>query len=204
MIQYPAGEEDKCKCRWFRKCERNDLRFCMRKWYLMLLFELRYGQTGKNDKGIFRSCQTSKIELLAKIVNGFQLLPICAKSSILNLWQGSECSFSCITLQYLKITRQSMRIRQLIVYVQISRLILSEFKRINYLLFPLKSYENRTISDYSEIIRNSETIPKSSLRWTSSLPWNFFGSSFSSYWFILIILFENNLDTRDLFLQGWF
>ena len=34
--------------------------------------------------------QTSKIELFAKIVSGSQLLTISVKSSILDVWQGSE------------------------------------------------------------------------------------------------------------------
>ena len=33
---------------------------------------------------------TSKMELLVKIVNSFQPLPISPKSSILDIWQGSE------------------------------------------------------------------------------------------------------------------
>ena len=32
----------------------------------------------------------SKMELLMKLVNGFQPLPISAKSSILDTWHGSE------------------------------------------------------------------------------------------------------------------
>ena len=34
--------------------------------------------------------QTYKMERFAKIVNGFQPLPIFAKPSILEVWQGSE------------------------------------------------------------------------------------------------------------------
>ena len=34
--------------------------------------------------------QTSKIELFEKVVNGFQPLTIFEKSSILDVWQGSE------------------------------------------------------------------------------------------------------------------
>ena len=35
-------------------------------------------------------CQTSRIELFAKRVNGLKPLTIFAKSSILDVWQGSE------------------------------------------------------------------------------------------------------------------
>ena len=35
-------------------------------------------------------CQTSEIELFGNIINGFQMVTIFAKSSILNLLQGSE------------------------------------------------------------------------------------------------------------------
>ena len=35
-------------------------------------------------------CQTSKMELLVKIFNGIQLLTVFAKSSFLDVWQGSE------------------------------------------------------------------------------------------------------------------
>ena len=36
------------------------------------------------------SCQTSKMELLAKMVDGFQQLTFFEKSSTLNVGQGSE------------------------------------------------------------------------------------------------------------------
>ena len=35
-------------------------------------------------------CQTSKMEDFEKIVEGFELLTIFAKCSILNVWQGSD------------------------------------------------------------------------------------------------------------------
>ena len=37
-------------------------------------------------------CQTYKMELFAKIVNGFQLLTIFAKNAILDVLQGFECA----------------------------------------------------------------------------------------------------------------
>ena len=37
-----------------------------------------------------KSCETSKMEPFLKIVNGFYLLTIFAKPSILGVWQGSE------------------------------------------------------------------------------------------------------------------
>ena len=36
--------------------------------------------------------QTSKMELFAKIVNGFQLSTIFTKKSILDVWLSSECA----------------------------------------------------------------------------------------------------------------
>ena len=36
------------------------------------------------------TCQTSKMERFAKIVNDFQLLTILAKCSLIDVWQGSE------------------------------------------------------------------------------------------------------------------
>ena len=38
----------------------------------------------------FEPCQTSKMELFANIVNGFQPLTVFANSYILDVWQGSE------------------------------------------------------------------------------------------------------------------
>ena len=38
-------------------------------------------------------CCTSKMELFVKIVNGFEPLPISRKSSILDVWRGSEYAF---------------------------------------------------------------------------------------------------------------
>ena len=35
-------------------------------------------------------CYKFKMELFVKLVNGFQPLPISAKSSILDIWHGSE------------------------------------------------------------------------------------------------------------------
>ena len=35
-------------------------------------------------------CQTSKMELFEKIIEGFESLTIFEKHSILNVWQGSE------------------------------------------------------------------------------------------------------------------
>ena len=37
-----------------------------------------------------KHCQTFKMEIFAKIVNGFQPLTFFAKSSIVEVWQGSE------------------------------------------------------------------------------------------------------------------
>ena len=39
-------------------------------------------------------CQTLKIDLLAKVVQGFSLSTIFAKSFILDIWQCSECASS--------------------------------------------------------------------------------------------------------------
>ena len=39
------------------------------------------------------SCQTSRIECFAKIVNDFSAFTIFAKCSIFDIWLGSECAF---------------------------------------------------------------------------------------------------------------
>ena len=44
------------------------------------------------NRGLFRIQSTSKMELFAKIVNGFQTLSIFANSSILNISSDSECA----------------------------------------------------------------------------------------------------------------
>ena len=41
-------------------------------------------------RGVFRTCQTSKMKCFAKIVNGWKPLTIFAKRSILDTYQGSE------------------------------------------------------------------------------------------------------------------
>ena len=43
-----------------------------------------------NSEAYSKSCQTSKMEAFAQIVNGFWFSAIFAKSSILDVWQDSE------------------------------------------------------------------------------------------------------------------
>ena len=43
-----------------------------------------------NSEAYSEPCQTSKVEIFAKIVNGFCQLTIFSKRSILDVWQGSE------------------------------------------------------------------------------------------------------------------
>ena len=45
---------------------------------------------------VFKRNQISKIELLAKIVKGFQPVTIFTKSSFLGVWLGSEYTFLAI------------------------------------------------------------------------------------------------------------
>ena len=56
----------------------------------LLLYPEEYRETSR----------TSKMELLAKIANGFQPLTIFANSSILDVQQGSDYT-SCINLDFL-------------------------------------------------------------------------------------------------------
>ena len=51
-----------------------------------------FGLSGlcKSSKGLFKLFQRSKLERLAKIVNGFYPLTIFEMRSILDVWQGSE------------------------------------------------------------------------------------------------------------------
>ena len=51
---------------------------CIKSWYYLMA------------EAYLKLCQTSKMELFVKIWNGFQLLTIFVKRSILNIWQGSE------------------------------------------------------------------------------------------------------------------
>ena len=44
----------------------------------------------KSSHAYSETCQTLKMKFFTKIVNGFQTLTIFAKSSIVNIWQGSE------------------------------------------------------------------------------------------------------------------
>ena len=43
-----------------------------------------------NSEGYSEPCQTSKMDVFAKIVNGFSSLTIFAESSVLDVWQESE------------------------------------------------------------------------------------------------------------------
>ena len=43
-----------------------------------------------NSEAYSEPCQTSKMEVFAKIVNGFSFLTIFLKLSILDVWQDSE------------------------------------------------------------------------------------------------------------------
>ena len=47
----------------------------------------------KNSEVYSEPCETSKMELFAKIVKGFHSLTILTKRSILDTWQSSECAF---------------------------------------------------------------------------------------------------------------
>ena len=52
-------------------------------------FELKFFVS---SKAYSEPCQISKMEFSAKIVNGFQLLTIFAKNSMLDVWHDSEYS----------------------------------------------------------------------------------------------------------------
>ena len=51
-----------------------------------LLEEIRYPEIYSEPN------QTSKMELLVKLINGFQPLTNFAESSVLHIWLGSECA----------------------------------------------------------------------------------------------------------------
>ena len=65
------------------------------KWYFKINFSLHF-QSQLNISfpfkfwDIFRLYQTSKMKLCEKILNGLQPLTIFAKSSVFDVWQGSE------------------------------------------------------------------------------------------------------------------
>ena len=65
----------------------------MRKKKLVAYFVIHIEITREyRDKSPKQTYQTYKIKFFAKIVNGFQLLNIFAKSSILGVWLDSECA----------------------------------------------------------------------------------------------------------------
>ena len=55
-------------------------------------------------------CQTSKIELFARVFKGFRSLNIFAKYSIFDIWQGSEYAF--VSGKFLLIGIYSMQNRK--------------------------------------------------------------------------------------------
>ena len=70
--------------------------FCF--WFYLVGCYLWYSNSFKNETSVTLEayselCQTSKMEVFTKIVNGFSFLTIFAKSSISDLWQNSE--FPC-------------------------------------------------------------------------------------------------------------
>ena len=58
---------------------------------------LRWQQYWHNSKEYLESCQTSKMELFAKIVNGFLPLTILAKNFMSGAWLGSEVASGIVT-----------------------------------------------------------------------------------------------------------
>ena len=57
----------------------------------------------ENSEAYLEPCQTSKTDIFAKIINGFQSLTIFAKSSITDIWQGYE-NVSEISLNAVKVS----------------------------------------------------------------------------------------------------
>ena len=52
------------------------------------------------------------MERFAKLVDGFELLTIFAKRSILDVWQGSECGFAADT--YSSLGKKLMQLQELL------------------------------------------------------------------------------------------
>ena len=60
-------------------------------WFLYLIFKNETSLTlESNSEAYVEPCQMSKMEVLAKIVNGFSFLTIFVKSFILDVWKDSE------------------------------------------------------------------------------------------------------------------
>ena len=55
-------------------------------------FKIWWAEMRKKIEAYPKPSQTSKMDLFAKIVNGFHLLTNFVKSFILNVWLGSECA----------------------------------------------------------------------------------------------------------------
>ena len=85
--------------------------------------------------------QTSLMEFFAKINNSQKPWTIFAKNSIINAWNG--LMHLCISLSSLAHDFEN--------HLQILLLLLSEFKRINYHIFPMKSLDNQDISGGIEV-----------------------------------------------------
>ena len=56
-----------------------------------------------NSEAYLEPCQTSKIDIFAKIINGFQSLTTFTESSFTDIWQGYE-NASEISLNALKVS----------------------------------------------------------------------------------------------------
>ena len=76
-------------------------------------------------------CRKSKLKLFTEIVNGLQPLTIVAKSSVLDIWQGSECAFS--------ILNWSIKMRSFCCQWLRSIVFMVNFEHISclFLIFPL-------------------------------------------------------------------
>ena len=81
--------------------------------------------------------QTSKMKLFAKIVNGFQPLTILAKSSSLEVWQGSEYASITYSIKSTKMTLEQCSWTFL-------RIFITKFKNI----FAYMDFRNITVKKF--------------------------------------------------------
>ena len=72
----------------------------MQSWLWGIFEDLFLLQMGPIQRRILNASQRSTTELFVKLVKGSQQLTIFAKSSILDVWVGSECVFAVVSHEH--------------------------------------------------------------------------------------------------------
>ena len=102
-------------------------------------------------------CQTPKIELFVKIVSGWKLLTIFAKSFILDIWQGSEYASGpneWLKKVQIRIYMQSYQMWSYIKAIQINTVINNKTWNIIKLRFKI-SEKYKTLNVQAKPFKNN-------------------------------------------------